>query len=423
MLKFFKMKAYIINIGDEILIGDTVNTNASWMASKLDQSGVDVVKVLVIGDSESDILSSLKEALNEVDLVLITGGLGPTHDDITKHTLCKFFNDKLVENKDVLNDVTELVSRNGREVNELNKTQAMVPSKCEVIRNMKGTAPGMIFEQLGKTIVSMPGVPYEMKGMMSDVVLPRLQKFDDAEFRMHKHIRTFGIPESALAEKLAPLMANLNPKIKLAFLPSPGHVKLRFTTKGRNKKDLESILKNEAEQYLKVIDKYVYGFEGNTLEQKVGELLLESQKTICTAESCTGGKIASKFTSIPGSSSYFLGSVIAYSNEAKMKFLNVAKDLIEEFGAVSEQVVSAMAIGAREKFNTNYSLATSGIAGPDGGTEEKPVGTVWIALASEQGVVAKKLNLPFNRMTNIDFSSDYALNLLRKELKKGLIDR
>ena len=413
------MKAYIINIGDEILIGETINTNASWMAYSLDHSGVEVKKIIVIGDDKKAIISSLEESLNEADLVLITGGLGPTHDDITKHTLCEYFNDELVFNEKVYSDIVSLLKKHGKEINELNRTQAFVPKGCKVMPNKKGTAPGMMFNKNGRIIISMPGVPHEMKSMMSDSVLPIIKQRKDAGYSLHRHIHTFGLAEANMAEILMPVLKELNGGVKLAFLPSPGHVKLRLTSKGNDLQHLENLLKNEERKILEYIGEYIYGYEKDKLEEVIGGLLVKFKKSLVTAESCTGGMLASRITSVSGSSKYFLGSVIAYSNNMKEEILSVPNQLLEKHGAVSEEVVSAMAEGARKRFGADYSLATSGIAGPDGGTVEKPVGTIWIAMSSSQGIIAKKLNLGFDRNTNIRLTSDYCLDLLRKELNKS----
>lgn len=412
------MKACIINIGDEILIGDTLNTNAHWMASQLDQAGVQVNKIVVTGDDESSIIKELESALEASDIILFTGGLGPTHDDITKHTLCRYFRDQLIFNENVLNDIKNLLSKFGRSVNDLNKGQAMVPSTCEVIRNSKGTAPGMIFRKGDKLIVSMPGVPFEMRQMMTSDVLPRIQKMSGNISILHCHLKTFGIPEAGLAEQLKSRMEKMNPLVKLAFLPSPGHVKLRLSIAGENQSDIAHILKETELNFRQELGDLIYGTDDDTLSSVAGELLLREKKSIVTAESCTGGRLASELTSVAGSSAYFLGSVIAYSNEIKIRELNVSADLIQSHGAVSEEVVMCMAENARIKLGADFALATSGIAGPDGGTEEKPVGTIWIGLSGKDVKISKKLQLGFNRKTNISLTADHALNLLRKELSR-----
>jgi nicotinamide-nucleotide amidase len=412
------MKAIIINIGDEILIGDTINTNAAWMASTLDAIGAELIEILVIGDVEEQIINALESALSRAEIVLFTGGLGPTHDDITKHVLCRYFDDKLILNDRVLKDVELLLSRFGRTVNELNRSQAMIPSKCEVIRNDRGTAPGMLFRDGGKIIVSMPGVPHEMKNMMAKAVLPQIEKLSKNSIFLHRHLKSFGIAEASLAELLSDTIAEMHSSVKLAFLPSPGHVKLRLSCKGRDKSSMIQILKNEERRFIEKIAEHVYGFDDDLLETVVGSLLTKQQKSLATAESCTGGKLASKITSVPGSSDYFKGSVIAYSNEVKLEMLHVSSDLIKNHGAVSEEVVMAMAEGLRKAMKVDYVLATSGIAGPEGGTEEKPVGTIWIALSSGSACLTKKLSLGFNRKANIDLTADHCLDLLRKELSR-----
>ncbi len=414
------MKAVILNIGDELLIGDTINTNASFMANSLDDAGISVKYVKVIADEKQDIVTSLDELDDEIGIVLITGGLGPTHDDITKHTLCEYFKDSLIHNEEVLEDVRSLLERFGKTMNALNEGQAMLPSRCEVVRNFYGTAPGMIFRENGKFYVSMPGVPTEMKRMMKNSIIPSIQKFSSNGFKFHEHIKTFGEAESNLAVLLNKEIEELHPEVKLAFLPSPGTVKLRLTISGDNEEEMRNLLDVEKKKFTERLGDLVYGFSGDQLETVIGDLLREQQLTIATAESCTGGLLASKITSVPGSSEYFLGSVIAYSNDVKVKELNVDDEVLNKHGAVSEEVVLSMAEGARKKFNADVALSTSGIAGPDGGTEEKPVGTIWIGLSFKEKSQAKLIKLRFNRRTNIDLTAKHCLDLLRKELLKNV---
>jgi len=414
------MKADIIAIGDELLIGQTVDTNGAWIAKVLDGAGVEVGRIITIGDDADEINAAVAKSFKNNDLVLVTGGLGPTHDDITKDVLCKFFNDKLVFNKQVYEDVCMLMKKFGRTVNELNKAQAMVPSKCEIMRNDRGTAPGMIFNQNGKILFSMPGVPFEMKNMISSAVIPMVLGLNITVKKVHRHIKTFGIAEADLAEKLKPVIMNLPPSVKMAFLPSPGHVKIRLSVRHEDEELAHRLILNEEKKILEIIGSGFYGFNGDSLEDIVGRKLTELSKSVSTAESCTGGLLASRITSVPGASVYYKGSVIAYSNEVKTDLLNVSKDDLDKFGAVSDEVVCQMANGVRKLLRSDYGLATSGIAGPEGGTEEKPVGTIWIALADANGVKSIKLKLGFNRTLNISLTTDHVLNFLRKELNHSL---
>ena len=420
MVDFWKMKADIISIGDELLIGQTVNTNASWIAKALDDAGVEVGKIITIGDDVKEIRKSVKKSFKKNDLVLVTGGLGPTHDDITKDVLCKLFDDHLVFDQQVYEDVCELLKKFGRTVSDLNKTQAMVPSKCRVIRNDRGTAPGMIFTAGGKILVSMPGVPFEMKNMVTSAVIPKVLEQNLTIKKMHRHIKTFGIAEADLSEKLKPVIEKLPSSVNMAFLPSPGHVKIRLSVRNRDLDLAVKLLSTEEKKVVDIIGSGVYGFDDDSLEVIAGKLLTENNLTVSTAESCTGGFLASRISSVPGASNYFKGSVIAYSNEVKQDLLKVSQDDLEQYGAVSDEVVCQMARGVRELLHTDYGLATSGIAGPEGGTEDKPVGTIWIALANASGVKSLKLRLGFNRALNISLTTDHVLNFLRKELTISL---
>ncbi len=411
------MKAYIINIGDELLLGDTVNTNGSWMASVMDSVGFEVIQIKIIGDEEEEIVMAIDEAFLRAEIILITGGLGPTHDDITKHTLCKYFNDVLIKDNDVLKDVETILSHFGKKINEINMKQAMVPSKCEIVRNKRGTAPGMIFRKKEKIIISMPGVPHEMKSMMENDILPMIRKNAHGSIRLHKYLKTFGIAEANLVEILHKVIENMNQVVKLAFLPSAGQVKLRLTATGKSELELKKILEREEQLFIENLGTYLYGFSKDSMASVLGELLIEKGKTVATAESCTGGTLASKITSIPGSSAYYIGSVITYTNKLKIQELNISESMLKEHGAVSEPVVIRMAEAIREKFGTDIGLSTSGIAGPDGGTNKKPVGTIWIGMSFKNRTKAIKIKLNYNRKVNIDLTSDHAMNLLRLELQ------
>jgi nicotinamide-nucleotide amidase len=411
------MKAEIISIGDELLIGQVINTNASWIGEQLTMAGIKVYQAVSIADDYNHIFEALELAGRRADVVLITGGLGPTKDDITKKTLCDFFGSKPVFNEQVFEDVKEIFRVRGRKVTELNRKQAEVPDNCTVIRNIHGTAPGMWFEKEGKIFVSMPGVPFEMRPMVTDYIIPELQKRFNLPAIFHKTVLTQGVPESEMAAMIEEWENTLPSNVKLAYLPQPGIVRLRLTASGENRDEPVKVVENEIVRLKEIIGEYIFGFDKDTIEEIVGDLLREKGKTVSTAESCTGGYIAHLITSIAGSSDYYKGSVVSYANEIKSKILNVSDEDLEKYGAVSEPVVRQMAEGVREKFGTDYALATSGIAGPAGGTDEKPVGTTWIALATPEKVTAKLYNFGEHRGRNIRRSALMALDMLRKEMK------
>ncbi len=410
------MTAEIISIGDELLIGQVVNTNASWMAAELNKSGIRVGHISMISDDKKAINDALNEAGERANVILITGGLGPTKDDITKQVLADYFGAKLIFHDPSFEQVMKLFKARNYEVTPINRKQAEIPDNCIPLLNKHGTAPGMWFEKEGKVYVSMPGVPFEMKTLMTGQIIPRLQEKFNLGFIYHKTIMTHGLGESKLAEQIQDVEEGLPHHIKLAYLPQPGIVRLRLSASGNDKDFLENEIKKYCRQIRDIIPELVFGFDDVSMEEVVGKLLMEKGKTLSTAESCTGGYIAHLITSIPGSSNYFTGSVISYSNDIKIKELGVKPVDLDKYGAVSKQVVEQMAAGVREKLGTDYSLATSGIAGPDGGTDEKPVGTVWIALASEKGVKSKLLHLGEHRGRNIRRSALAALDLLRLEL-------
>jgi nicotinamide-nucleotide amidase len=412
------MKAEIITIGDELLIGQVIDTNSAWMAEQLNLVGLQVHQITSISDDRDHILSALALAAERANVVLITGGLGPTKDDLTKPTLCAYFDTPLVFHQPTYDHIAQLFSQRGYPMTEVNRHQADVPQSCTVIPNLNGTAPGMWFEQDGIIYVSMPGVPFEMKPMMLNEILPRLLKRFEGSFILHRTILTQGIGESALAEKIEAWEDALPANIKLAYLPQPGIVRLRLTATGDNKQELSAKVKNQIEKLLQIIPHLVFGFDEDSLEAVVGKLLLKKHRTVATAESCTGGYLAHLFTSVAGSSAWYMGSVVAYQNSIKTQSLNVPEKMIEEYGAVSQQVVEAMADGMRKSFDTDYALAVSGIAGPDGGSNEKPVGTTWIALATPQGVTSQKFLFGEHRQRNIRKAALTALNMLRLELLK-----
>ncbi len=408
----------IISIGDELLIGQVVNTNSSWMAAELNKAGIRVNKITAIADEGSEIIDAIKQAESQSNVILLTGGLGPTKDDITKNVLADYFNSDIIFHEPTYKHIKSLFSKRNYKVTEVNKHQALLPEKCTPLFNSNGTAPGMWFD-IGKTvIISMPGVPFEMRGLMIDEVIPRLSKKYNLPSIYHKTVMTTGIGESMLAEHIDSWASSLPSHIKLAYLPQPGIVRLRLSASGPD----ENKLKNEIDDYCDklsvLIPKIIFGYNDITLEEVVGSLLKKDEVTLSTAESCTGGYIAHLITSIAGSSNYFKGSIVSYDNDVKVNQLKVNSGDIEKYGAVSQQVVEQMAIGGKEVLKTDYCLATSGIAGPQGGTEEKPVGTVWIAIATPTGVKSKLFNLGEHRGRNIRRSTLGALEMLRRELAK-----
>ena len=409
------MLAEIITIGDELLIGQVIDTNSAWMAEQLNMVGIRVHQITSISDNEEHILTTLKEASGRAQLILITGGLGPTKDDITKHTLCKYFDTTLVFSEDTYKNVERLFAARGVAVTELNRLQAMVPANCQVIPNPNGTAPCMWFEKEGCIYVSMPGVPFEMKAIMEEEIIPRLlHKLN--QVIIHRTILTEGIGESMLASIIESWEDSLPSFIKLAYLPQPGIVRLRLTAYGTNRTELQDAINKAEKELYPYAGKYIFGFDDDTMESVIGRLLRNKGMTLSTAESCTGGNIAQLITSIAGSSDYFKGSVVAYANEIKEEFLGVHHQVLVEHGAVSEQTVIAMAEGIRKRFSTDYSIAVSGIAGPTGGTEEKPVGTTWIAVATPTETIARKFLFGDHRGRNIRKASVAALNMLRSKL-------
>ncbi len=407
------IKAEIITIGDEILYGQTLDTNSHWMSGELDKIGIKVIRKTTVGDIREEILSSFQEAENRADVVLITGGLGPTKDDLTKPLISEYFNSPLQLNHEALKDVEAIFQKSGRTVSEVNRKQAEIPAMAVKITNSLGTAPGMWLERDGKVFVSMPGVPFEMRRMMSDSILPKLQAQFLHEIIYHKVIRTIGIGESSLAEIISEWENKLPPHIKLAYLPTLGMVKLRLTAVG---KDL-NLLKTECETLTTkakpLIEKYTYSYNDEDIEFCIGSMLVKHNKTIAFAESCTGGYLSHLLTKTPGSSRYYLGSIVSYSYEVKENALGVSHEILNSKGAVSEEVVCQMAEGVKLKLQSDIGIAISGIAGPDGGTEEKPVGTVWIAYSDEKKTVAKKFTFSKDRLLNIQYSAYAALNMLR----------
>ncbi|NVN95383.1 MAG: competence/damage-inducible protein A [Bacteroidetes bacterium] len=407
------MVAEIISIGDELLIGQVINTNASWMATQLNLIGIDVVQITVISDNKEAIKTSIDNAFKRADIIMMTGGLGPTNDDITKICLCEYFDSKLVFDESTYLRIEKLFAQRGFDVTALNRQQAEVPDKCKVIPNNNGTASGMWFEKNGKILISMPGVPFEMKTMVTNYIILQLKILNKVVI-FHKTIHIQGIGESFLADLIKDWENQLPNNIKLAYLPQPGLIRLRLSAKGKTTDKLDVQVFTEIEKLRKIIPDLIFGYDDDTLEEVVGKLLTTKNMTVSTAESCTGGYLSHLITTIPGSSAYYKGSIIAYSNEVKMQILGVSDETLEKHGAVSNQTVKEMAVGVRNLLKTDYAIAVSGIAGPDGGSDEKPVGTIWIAVADKNGVVAEKFLHGEDRTRNIRKAALSALMLLRK---------
>ena len=410
--------AELLTIGDEILYGQIVDTNSQWMGVELGNAGIKVIRKTTVGDQEADILLAFAEAEKRADIVLITGGLGPTSDDLTKPCLAKYFNCEIQLHEEALAEVTEFFKSRGRELTEINRQQAALPVCCTKITNILGTAPGMWFERNGKVFVSMPGVPHEMKRMMTDIVMPKLKAHFNTPAIHHLVIRTIGIGESFLADKIASWEKSLPPHFKLAYLPSFGEVRLRLTAMGEDEHKLREESAALHQKLKPLAGEYIYGTGDDSIEAVIGETLRDRKLTIAVAESCTGGYLSHLITSVPGSSDYFPGSMIPYAYEVKIRELGVKAQTLEKFGAVSEETIREMATLIRQKFNTDIGVATSGIAGPGGATPDKPVGTVWIAYADKHQVVTKKLQLSRDRTLNIRMASIAVLNLIRLSLPK-----
>lgn len=406
-------EASIITIGDELLIGQVIDTNSAWMAQELNQAGIRVRRRVAVADVWDEIWKALDEESKHCDIILITGGLGPTADDITKPLLCKYFDGTMIVNEAAKQNVINIFAKLNRPIIERNLKQAEVPDVCDVIQNKRGTAPGMIFKQQKKIYVSMPGVPHEMKGMMTDDVIPLLQKQYSFPFIIHRTLLTAGVGESFLAELIQDFETALPKEIKLAYLPNYGMVRLRLTATSFDK-TIEATLNQHFETLQQLVKEYLVTNEDEPMEKTLAKLLLAKNKTIGTAESCTGGYISHLITSMAGSSAYYKGSVIAYAYDAKENLLSVNKKELETKGAVSEEVVTQMVKGALQNLDVDYAIAVSGIMGPGGQTPDKPVGTVWIGVGSKEKIVAQKMFFRFDRARNIQLTAVSALNMMRK---------
>ena len=410
------MQAEIITIGDELLIGQVVDTNSAWLGSTLGDDGIKVIQITSVQDHAAQIVQAVNDALSRADIVLMTGGLGPTKDDITKKTLAEMFGMKLVRNEQVYEMVGKQLALRGIAFTELNQGQALVPDGCKLLPHRNGTAPGMWFERDGKVLISMPGVPFEMKALVKDEVLPRLRKHFALDANVHRTIITFGLAESILADTIASWEEALPPYLHLAYLPSALCIRLRLSAYEIDRQKAEQEIESQIEKLSKVIPHYIIGSEDDSLESVTGTLLKTRGETLATAESCTGGNIAHRFTAMPGASEYFKGGVVAYSNEVKIALLGVDPESLNRYGAVSQSVAEQMAEGVRRATGATYGISTTGIAGPTGGTPEKPVGTVWMAVATPNGVFSRRMVFGSVRSQNIERASSNCINLLRLQL-------
>ena len=416
------MKASIITIGDEILIGQIVDTNSGFIAKSLDRIGVEIHEMISISDNKQHILSTFEKLQNTVDLVIITGGLGPTKDDITKKTFCDYFDDELVVNEEILKHVTQLIEGfYKRQITQINKDQALVPSKCTVLHNQVGTAPGMWMKKENTVFISLPGVPFEMKYLVENEIIPKIVVEYKRPYIIHKTVLTYGIGESLLSETIENWENNLPDFIKLAYLPSPGRVRLRLSARGTDKEFLEKSIFENVTSLSKILGDSIVGFDDDeTLEIVIGRLLTQQNKTISTAESCTGGKIAQVLTSVSGASKYFKGSIISYATETKISVLGLSENLIKEHSVVSADVAREMAINIQKLMKTDYAIATTGNAGPSKGDSDAEVGAVFIALATPNEVIIEEFNFGQPREKVIDRASVKSLEMLRKEILKNV---
>lgn len=416
------MKAAIITIGDEILIGQIVDTNSAFIAKSLDRIGVEIHEMISISDDKQHILDTFSKFQNKVDLVIITGGLGPTKDDITKKTFCDYFEDELIVDEKVLSHVTQLIEGfYKRKITQINKDQALVPSKCTVLHNQVGTAPGMWIKKEKTVFVSLPGVPFEMKYLVEQEIIPKVVREYNRPYILHKTILTYGQGESMVAERIEDWENNLPECIKLAYLPNVGSVKLRLSARGTDKVFLENAIQENVTSLTKIIGDVIVGFdEGETIETAVGHLLKQQQKTISTAESCTGGKIAAALTSVSGASKYFEGSVVSYATETKINVLGISEKLIKEHSVVSAEVAKQMAISIKNLMKTDYAIATTGNAGPTKGDSKAEIGTVFIAIATPNNIIVEEFNFGQPREKVIDRTVIKSLEMVREEILKNL---
>ena len=412
------MKAELITIGDEILIGQIINTNAVFLAKELNKIGIEIAQITSISDQKEHIIEALDASNKRAEVVILTGGLGPTKDDLTKHTLCEYFNDTLIENEEILGHIEEIFKKYvNTPINNQNRQQALLPSKASIFKNDHGTASGMWFEKKGQVIISLPGVPFEMKSLMNQSVIPQLQKHFTRPFILHKTIMTYGLGESAIAERIEVWENNLPQTIKLAYLPNLGRVRIRLSSVGSDEELLKNTIDSEIEKLLPLINDIFVGFEDLTsLEIQIKEGFVNQQKTLALAESCTGGEIASRLTQVAGASEYFKGCAVAYHTQSKTDLLGVSAALINKYSVVSKEVASAMAENARKKFNATVGLSTTGNAGPSKGDSDAEIGTVWIAIATQDKIVTEKFLFGRHRERVIGKSVNKALELLMNQI-------
>ena len=411
------MKAELITIGDEILIGQIINTNAVFLAKELNKIGIEIAQITSISDQKEHIIEALDASTKRAEVVILTGGLGPTKDDLTKHTLCEYFNDTLIENEEILGHIEEIFKKYvNTPINNQNRQQALLPSKASIFKNDHGTASGMWFEKKGQVIISLPGVPFEMKSLMNQSVIPQLQKHFTRPFILHKTIMTYGLGESAIAERIEVWENNLPQTIKLAYLPNLGRVRIRLSSVGSDEELLKNTIDSEIEKLLPLINDIFVGFEDETsLEIQIKEGFVKQQKTLALAESCTGGEIASRLTQVAGASKYFKGCAVAYHTQSKTDLLGVPEALINKYSVVSKEVASAMAENTRKKFNATVGLSTTGNAGPSKGDSDAEIGTVWIAIATQDKIVTEKFLFGRHRERVIGKSVNKALELLMNQ--------
>ena len=416
------MKATIITIGDEILIGQIIDTNSGFIASALDKIGVEVTEMISISDDKKHILDTFAQLQNKVDIVIVTGGLGPTKDDVTKKTFCDYFEDKLIVNPEVLAHVTQMIEGfYKRPISQLNKDQALVPSTCTVLHNQVGTAPGMWMKKENTVFISLPGVPYEMKYLVENEIIPKIVREYKRPYIIHKTILTYGQGESLVAERIEDWENNLPDFIKLAYLPSPGRVRLRLSARGTDKELLETALETNIKSLDAIINDIIVGYEENeTIEVIIGRMLTKQNKTISTAESLTGGKIGSVLSAVPGASKYYKGTVVSYATEIKVNVLGISQDLIDQYSVVSAEVAKAMALNVKQILKTDYAIATTGNAGPTKGDSNAEIGTVFLAIATPNDIIVEEFNFGQPREKVIDRATYKSFEILQKEILKNV---
>lgn len=412
------MKAELITIGDEILIGQIVNTNSVFLAKALNDIGIEITQITSISDKKDDIIGALKLSEKRAKLVILTGGLGPTSDDLTKQTLCSYFNDKLIENKEILDHIEEIFKKYvTTPINDQNRKQALLPSKAKIFKNNYGTASGMWFEKNGQVIISLPGVPFEMKSLMTNEVIPKLQNHFTRPFIVHKTIITYGLGESAIAEIISIWENSLPDDLKLAYLPNLGRVRLRISGKGPDRKSINDKIDKEIDKLLPLIKDIFVGYEDvSSFEEKIQAQFLLKNKTLSLAESCTGGEISARLAKVPGASKYFVGSIISYQTQSKSDLLSVPKNIIEKNSVVSKQVAEMMAQNVRKKFNSSLGVATTGNAGPSKGDSDAEIGTVWISISSDKRIISERFTFGKHRERVIGKAVNKALEMVYREI-------